>query len=241
MIKGSTTYRLISDHLGSVRLVVNAATAVVAQRIDYDEFGQVTQNTAPGFQPFGYAGGLLDSHTGLFRFGARDYAPSAGRWTAKDVIGFAGGYANLYEYVDNDPINAIDPTGLQRLPLPGTPAGLPEGWTHDPSHRNPNGERWRGPNGDYLDFHKGQPGKPGWAGKHHWHHNGGKSHLKPGDEIPLSPPADEGSSALDKLGDACQSAIDWADNFFEQLGPPPPWMWPPLLGPGPMPAPFPFP
>jgi len=115
MVKGGVTYRLISDHLGSVRLVVNAATGAVAQRIDYDEYGRVTQNTAAGFQPFGYAGGLLDSHTGLTRFGARDYDPQTGRWTAKNPIGFGGGYANLYEYVDNDPINHIDPTGLQAL------------------------------------------------------------------------------------------------------------------------------
>ena len=41
------TYRIVSDHLGSVRLVVDANTDVVAQRIDYDEFGQVLQDTNP--------------------------------------------------------------------------------------------------------------------------------------------------------------------------------------------------
>jgi RHS repeat-associated protein len=113
MVKASVTYRIIADHLGSVRLVVNAETGAIAQRIDYDEFGRVTQNTAPGFQPFGFAGGILDSHTGLTRLGARDYEATTGRWVAKDPLGFGGGYSNLYEYVDNDPINAIDPTGLQ--------------------------------------------------------------------------------------------------------------------------------
>ncbi len=57
LIKGGQTYRLILDHLGSVRLVVNTADGTVAQRLSYDEFGQVTENTAQGFQPFGYAGG----------------------------------------------------------------------------------------------------------------------------------------------------------------------------------------
>ncbi|MGH7517999.1 MAG: RHS repeat-associated core domain-containing protein [Gemmatimonadales bacterium] len=112
LLKGGQTYRLILDHLGSVRLVVNTADGTVAQRLSYDEFGQVTENTAPGFQPFGYAGGLYDHQTGLVRFGARDYDASTGRWTAKDPIGFNGGDGNLYAYVGNEPVGYIDPTGL---------------------------------------------------------------------------------------------------------------------------------
>ena len=115
MIKGGETYRLLSDHLGSVRLVVNVANGSVVQRIDYDEFGRITRNTAPGFQPFGFGGGILDDQTGLVRFGARDYDPVVGRWTAKDPVGFGGGDGNLYAYVANDPINLVDPSGLQSL------------------------------------------------------------------------------------------------------------------------------
>ena len=106
------TYRFITDHLGSVRLVVKAEDGTVAQRIDYDEWGRVLEDTNPGFQPFGYAGGLYDWETGLVRFGARDYDPSVGRWTAKDPILFEGGQVNLYVYVGNDPVNFMDPTGL---------------------------------------------------------------------------------------------------------------------------------
>jgi RHS repeat-associated protein len=115
MVKSGVIYRLISDHLGSVRLVVNTANGTVAQRLDYDEYGRFTQNTAPGFQPFGYAGGLLDNHTGLTRFGARDYDPATGRWTTKDPIGFNGGDPNVYSYVRNDPVNLLDPMGLVPL------------------------------------------------------------------------------------------------------------------------------
>jgi RHS repeat-associated protein len=112
MVRGGTTYRLISDHLGSVRLVVDVTTGTIAQRIDYDEFGNVLQDTNPGFQPFGFAGGIYDTDTGLVRFGARDYDPETGRWTAKDPIRFNGGDTNLYGYVIDDPINLRDSGGL---------------------------------------------------------------------------------------------------------------------------------
>jgi RHS repeat-associated protein len=66
----------------------------------------------PGFQPFGFAGGVYDQQTKLVRFGARDYDAEIGQWTAKDPILFEGGEANLFGYVENDPINWTDPQGL---------------------------------------------------------------------------------------------------------------------------------
>ena len=115
LIRDGQTYRLIKDHLGSPRLVVNTATGEVVQRLDYDEYGQVLTDTNPGFQPFGFAGGIDDRDTGLVRFGARDYDPRTGRWTAKDPIGFGGGSANLYTYTSGDPINYIDTFGLSEI------------------------------------------------------------------------------------------------------------------------------
>ena len=112
MIKGGVTYRIISDHLGSPRLVVNSADGTIVQRMDYDEFGNVINDTNPGFQPFGFAGGIYDQHTQLTRFGARDYDAQTGRWTAKDPIRFGGKQANLYGYSKGDPINYIDISGL---------------------------------------------------------------------------------------------------------------------------------
>jgi RHS repeat-associated protein len=105
-------YRLIVDHVGSVRLVVDASSGAVVERIDYDEFGNVLNDTAPGTIPFGLAGGLRDLDTGLTRFGARDYDPITGRWTAKDPLTFDGGLSNLYSYVGENPVNWFDPTGL---------------------------------------------------------------------------------------------------------------------------------
>ena len=62
--------------------------------------------------PFGFAGGLHDSDTGLVHFGYREYDPYTGKWTAKDPILFAGGDSNLYGYVLNDPVNLVDSDGL---------------------------------------------------------------------------------------------------------------------------------
>ena len=111
MLKDGKTYRILSDHLGSPRLVVDISEGTVAQRMDYDAFGNVVFDSNPGFQPFGFAGGIYDLDTQLTRFGARDYDAQTGRWTAKDPILFAGGDTNLYGYVLGDPINFIDPFG----------------------------------------------------------------------------------------------------------------------------------
>jgi RHS repeat-associated protein len=91
---------------------IQRITGPAGQRLDYDPFGIVTTDTAPGFQPFGFAGGLYDRDTGLVRFGARDYDPETARWTTRDPILFAGGDTNLYAYASNDPVNRHDSNGL---------------------------------------------------------------------------------------------------------------------------------
>ena len=125
MIKAEITYRIISDHLGSPRLVVNTSDGTVVQAIEYDEWGNVLSDTNPGFMPFAFAGGLHDRDTKLVRFGARDYDPEIGRWTSKDPIRFGGGDPNLYGYVLNDPLNFIDYEGLLSY-LVSRPLSFPE-------------------------------------------------------------------------------------------------------------------
>jgi RHS repeat-associated protein len=131
MVTASGTFRIVTDHLGSPRLIVDASTGAVVQRIDYDEWGQVQADSNPGFQPFGFAGGLHDRDTGLVRFGARDYDAQTGRWTSKDPIRFGGGDTNLFVYAANDPINFVDPTGRWGIGVTGggaVEAGLLSGF-----------------------------------------------------------------------------------------------------------------
>ncbi|WP_447166062.1 RHS repeat-associated core domain-containing protein [Shewanella sp. 125m-7] len=93
---------------------MDTATGTIAQRIDYDSFGNTLNDTNPAFQPFGFAGGLYDQNLGITRFGARDYDPSIGRWLTKDPIGLATGL-NTYEYVDGNPVGFIDPNGQSAI------------------------------------------------------------------------------------------------------------------------------
>jgi RHS repeat-associated protein len=116
MERDGRNYLIVTDTLGSPRLVVDAATGMVAEAIEYDPWGRVVSDTNPGFQPFGLAGGLLDPDTGLVHFGARDYDPSVGRWIEPDPMRFASSDANLYAYAGNDPVNRSDPTGLDAPP-----------------------------------------------------------------------------------------------------------------------------
>ena len=75
----------------------------------YDSFGQPT--IAP---PSGYAftSREWDSEDGLYYYRARYYDPKIGRFVSEDPIGFDGGM-NFYAYVDNNPVNFTDPSGLQ--------------------------------------------------------------------------------------------------------------------------------
>jgi RHS repeat-associated protein len=158
MVKSGVTYRIITDHLGSVRLVVDMATGTIGQRLDYDEFGQLTQDTNPGFQPFGFAGGIYDPDTKLVRFGARDYDAFTGRWTTKDPIRFAGG-SNAYGYGQNSPINSTDPLGLIEWPFDAPmPWNDNPNWPGDRADTTPS----RGSSGLVPTY--GNWGGPSWSG-----------------------------------------------------------------------------
>jgi len=101
------------DQVGSLRALVDTSGAVV-KSVEYDAFGQVVSDSNPGLETYvGFAGGLQDRDTGLVRFGFRDYLPDVGRWTARDPIGIVGGGWETYVYVFNNPVNFLDPNGLE--------------------------------------------------------------------------------------------------------------------------------
>jgi RHS repeat-associated protein len=112
---------LLTDHLGSIRDVVNASGTVVDQ-LSYDAFGNILTQTAPSETGlYSYAGMEYDANTGLYSDRARYYNPQTQQWLSQDPMGFGAGDSNLYRYVNNDPLNAIDPSG-QALFVEGEPA-----------------------------------------------------------------------------------------------------------------------
>ena len=136
MEQGGVTYYLTYDQVGSLRVVADGSGNVV-KRVEYDSFGNVTNDSNASFEiPFGFAGGLQDRHTGLIRFGFRDYDPDTARWTAKDPIGFLGGDIDLYGYCLNDPINRADAAGLQQWNLISSMDALHAGYQVDITWRD---------------------------------------------------------------------------------------------------------
>jgi RHS repeat-associated protein len=137
VVRASGTLRVVRDHLGSPRALVDSSTGAVVQSIDFDAWGVPLANTGGTWSlPIGFAAGHYDPETGLVRFGARDYDPSVGLWTSKDPLLFGSGQTNLYSYVNANPINAFDPDG--RAPVcnySGQPL-LVEGST-GPGHGHP--------------------------------------------------------------------------------------------------------
>jgi RHS repeat-associated protein len=115
VIADGKKFRLVSDRVGTPKLLIDVLTGRIAERYDFDEFGVQMLPEARDKYPnivFGFAGGLVDYDTGLLRFGSRDYDPETGRWLSKDPILFGGGDTNLFGYVANNPVNDTDMSGL---------------------------------------------------------------------------------------------------------------------------------
>jgi RHS repeat-associated protein len=90
----------MTDHTGSVVV-----------RYDYDPYGRQTQLIGSLSSDFGFAGYYVHAPSGLNLTLFRAYDPDSGRWLNQDPIGERGGI-NLYDYVQNNPVNRVDPLGL---------------------------------------------------------------------------------------------------------------------------------
>ncbi len=103
-------YFYMRDHLGSTREMTDGSGTVVA-RYDYDPWGRSTTLTGTNKPDFNFTGLYQHGKSGLDMATYRFYDPELGRWLSRDPIAERGGL-NLYGYVENNPVNWVDPWGL---------------------------------------------------------------------------------------------------------------------------------
>ena len=113
----------LADHQGTIRdlAVYDSATdtTTVVNHRTFDAYGNLQSQTStnPAHDTlFAFTGRPLDTLTSLQNNLNRWYDATTGRWMSEDPIGFEGKDGNLYAYVGNGPVNAVDPTGLQFPP-----------------------------------------------------------------------------------------------------------------------------
>jgi RHS repeat-associated protein len=110
---GTDTSYPLADGLGSTAALTDSSGAVTAT-YTYDVFGAVRSGTGTGSTDFGFAGQQDDPALGYQYLRARYYDPATGRFISKDPFPGVPGNPqsqHAYLYVQNNPINFIDPTG----------------------------------------------------------------------------------------------------------------------------------
>ncbi len=110
---GNVTW-FLTDHLGTIRDLVDNSGDVV-NHLTYDSYGNVVSETnATVDSRYRFTGREWDEEIELYYYRARYYNGETGRFISVDPISFDSGTYNLYGYVDNNPVNAIDPSGQNK-------------------------------------------------------------------------------------------------------------------------------
>ncbi|MBI2925985.1 MAG: hypothetical protein HYY24_09800 [Verrucomicrobia bacterium] len=111
-INGTSYYH--ADGNGNITYLAGTSGAADAA-YKYDPFGRTLASTGTYAVANVYRFSSKEVHvkSGMYYYGYRFYDPNVQRWLSRDPIGEPGGL-NLYGYVANNPVNVIDPKGLDR-------------------------------------------------------------------------------------------------------------------------------
>jgi RHS repeat-associated protein len=140
---------LHTDHLNTPRTVTRPSDNQLRWRWDPDPFGASAPNQNPqGLGTFVYhlrlPGQYFDTETALHYNYFRNYDPQIGRYVESDPIGLQGGI-NPYRYAYANPIEYIDPLGLEGVGPWNSPQTLNQ-WGQN------HGQYARGYTGGVKDF-----------------------------------------------------------------------------------------
>jgi RHS repeat-associated protein len=116
-VSGGVMERPSYDGNGNIVAWTKSTGTTPTARREYDAFGNVVMSEEASTDPwpsgFGFSTKIRDPETALLYYGYRYYQPEHGRWPSRDPMNENGG-VNLYGFVDNDPISAIDPDGRKK-------------------------------------------------------------------------------------------------------------------------------
>ncbi len=105
---GARTF--LTDALGST-LGLTDSTGTLQTEYTFEPFGNTSTTGAVTTNSFAYTGRELDAGN-LYYYRARYYSPTLQRFITEDPLGLRAG-PNAYAYAWNNPINLVDPLGLE--------------------------------------------------------------------------------------------------------------------------------
>jgi RHS repeat-associated protein len=129
-----------ADAGGNITAMV-AANQTLAATYRYDPFGRTTSSSGAlaSANLYRFSSKPIHANSGLYYYGYRFYWPEWQRWPNRDPIGENGGI-NLYGFVRNRPVNAIDADGLVEFPRLPTIPSFP--WPNPLPRPNPLPPSW---------------------------------------------------------------------------------------------------
>ena len=112
---GTNTHYLHPDAAGNVVLTTDASGKTTSI-LQYTPFGRLLSRSGTFASRFAFSSKEWEPSAGLYYYGYRWYSPGLGRWLSRDPLGEqADPLHNLYRFVGNNPLNAVDPLGLQMV------------------------------------------------------------------------------------------------------------------------------